>query len=58
MTAEAVRVEFGKESLTFTAEDAPMATLLLSIMGSAGLRAVTGLCGRRRAGGLRWAAAL
>ena len=28
-----VRVEFVKESLTFTGEDSPMATLLLSVMG-------------------------
>jgi DNA invertase Pin-like site-specific DNA recombinase len=29
-----VRVEFVKENLTFTGDDSPMATLLLSIMGS------------------------
>ena len=34
LTARGVRVEFVKESLTFTGDDSPMATLLLSIMGS------------------------
>jgi DNA invertase Pin-like site-specific DNA recombinase len=29
-----VRVEFVKESLTFTGEDSPMANLLLSVMGA------------------------
>src|SRR4051812_43286561 len=29
-----IRVEFVKEGLTFTGEDAPMATLLLSVMGA------------------------
>jgi hypothetical protein len=29
-----VRVEFVKESLTFTGEDSPIATLLLSVMGA------------------------
>lgn len=33
-TGKGVRVEFVKESLTFTGEDAPMATLLLSVMGA------------------------
>ncbi len=32
--ARAVRVEFVKESLTFTGEDSPMANLLLSVMGA------------------------
>lgn len=34
MTERGVRVEFVKEGLTFTGEDSPMATLLLSVMGS------------------------
>ena len=34
LTARGVRVEFVKESLTFTGEDSPMATLLLSVMGA------------------------
>ncbi len=34
LTRRGVRVEFVKEYLTFTGDDAPMATLLLSIMGS------------------------
>lgn len=34
LTAKGVRVEFVKESLTFTGEDTPMATLLLSMMGA------------------------
>lgn len=34
LTDHGVRVEFVKESLTFTGDDSPMATLLLSIMGS------------------------
>ncbi len=34
LTGRGVRVEFAKESLTFTGDDSPMATLLLSIMGS------------------------
>lgn len=33
-TCEGVRVEFVKEGLTFTGEDSPMATLLLSVMGA------------------------
>jgi DNA invertase Pin-like site-specific DNA recombinase len=33
-TAKGVRVEFVKESLTFTGEDSPMANLLLSVMGA------------------------
>ena len=32
LTARGVRVEFVKEGLTFTGEDTPMATLLLSVM--------------------------
>ena len=31
--SKGVRVEFVKENLTFTGEDSPMATLLLSVMG-------------------------
>jgi len=34
LTGRGIRVEFIKEGLTFTGEDAPMATLLLSVMGA------------------------
>lgn len=34
LTGKGVRVTFAKESLTFTGEDSPMATLLLSVMGA------------------------
>ncbi len=34
LTGKGVRVEFVKESLVFTDEDSPMATLLLSVMGA------------------------
>ncbi len=34
LAGRGVRVEFVTESLTFTGEDAPMATLLLSVMGA------------------------
>jgi DNA invertase Pin-like site-specific DNA recombinase len=34
LTSRAVAVEFVKEKLTFTGEDSPMATLLLSVMGA------------------------
>lgn len=34
LTGRKVKVEFIKESLTFTGEDSPMATLMLSIMGA------------------------
>jgi len=34
LTGRGVAVEFMKENLTFTGDDSPMATLLLSIMGS------------------------
>ncbi|MDT2172824.1 recombinase family protein, partial [Paenibacillus larvae] len=34
LTERGVRVEFIKENLTFTGEDSPMATLMLSIMGA------------------------
>jgi DNA invertase Pin-like site-specific DNA recombinase len=34
LTGMGVRVEFVKESLVFTGEDSPMATLLLSVMGA------------------------
>jgi DNA invertase Pin-like site-specific DNA recombinase len=34
LTARSVRVEFVKEGLTFTGDDTPMATLLLSVMGA------------------------
>lgn len=33
-TKRGIRVQFIKESLTFTGEDSPMATLLLSVMGA------------------------
>jgi DNA invertase Pin-like site-specific DNA recombinase len=34
LTGKGVRVEFVKESLAFTGDDSPMATLLLSVMGA------------------------
>ncbi len=34
LTKDGVRIEFIKESLTFTGEDSPMANLMLSIMGA------------------------
>ena len=34
LTARGVRVEFVKEGLTFTGEDTPMATFMLSVMGA------------------------
>ncbi|GAA5441664.1 recombinase family protein [Deinococcus caeni] len=34
LTAKGVNVQFTKENLTFTGEDSPMATLLLSVMGA------------------------
>jgi DNA invertase Pin-like site-specific DNA recombinase len=34
LTGRSVRIEFVKESLTFTGEDSPMATLMLSVMGA------------------------
>lgn len=34
LTKSGVRIEFVKESLTFTGEDSPMANLLLSVMGA------------------------
>ena len=34
LTGKGVRVEFVKENLTFSGEDSPMATLLLSVMGA------------------------
>lgn len=34
LTAKGVKVQFLKESLTFTGDDSPMATLLLSVMGA------------------------
>jgi DNA invertase Pin-like site-specific DNA recombinase len=34
LTSKGVRVEFDKEHLTFTGEDSPMATLMLSVMGA------------------------
>src|SRR4029453_13264959 len=34
LTGKGVRVQFVKENLTFTGEDSPMATLLLSVMGA------------------------
>jgi DNA invertase Pin-like site-specific DNA recombinase len=34
LTSKGVRIEFAKEQLTFTGEDSPMASLLLSVMGA------------------------
>ena len=34
LTGRGVRVQFVKEQLTFTGEDSPMASLLLSVMGA------------------------
>src|SRR3954467_1305761 len=34
LTNKGVRIEFVKEQLTFTGEDSPMASLLLSVMGA------------------------
>jgi DNA invertase Pin-like site-specific DNA recombinase len=34
LTRRGVRIEFVKERLTFTGEDSPMATLMLSVMGA------------------------
>src|SRR5918912_285443 len=34
LTGKGVRIEFVKEQLTFTGEDSPMASLLLSVMGA------------------------
>ncbi|MGC8489755.1 MAG: recombinase family protein [Clostridia bacterium] len=34
LTGRGIRVQFVKENLTFTGEDTPMATLLLSVMGA------------------------
>lgn len=34
LTKRGVRIEFLKESLTFTGEDSPMANLMLSVMGA------------------------
>lgn len=34
LTKHGVRIEFVKESLTFTGEDSPMANLMLSVMGA------------------------
>lgn len=34
MTGRGIRIEFVKESLTFTGEDSPMANLMLSVMGA------------------------
>ena len=34
LTGRGVRVQFVKEQLTFTGEDSPMATLLLSVLGA------------------------
>ena len=34
LTGRGVRIEFVKEGLTFTGDDSPMATLLLSVMGA------------------------
>lgn len=34
LTKRGIRIEFGKECLSFTGEDSPMANLLLSVMGA------------------------
>ena len=34
LTAQQIKIEFVKEGLTFTGEDSPMSTLLLSVMGA------------------------
>jgi DNA invertase Pin-like site-specific DNA recombinase len=34
LTARSIRIQFVKESLTFTGEDSPMANLMLSVMGA------------------------
>lgn len=34
LTQRGIRIEFMKEGLTFTGEDSPMATLMLSVMGA------------------------
>src|SRR5438067_12321784 len=34
LTARGIRIAFVKEQLTFTGEDSPMATLLLSVLGA------------------------
>jgi len=34
LTANKIRIQFVKESLTFTGDDSPMANLLLSVMGA------------------------
>jgi DNA invertase Pin-like site-specific DNA recombinase len=34
LTGRGIRIEFVKENLTFTGEDSPMATLMLSVMGA------------------------
>jgi DNA invertase Pin-like site-specific DNA recombinase len=34
LTGQGVRIEFVKESLTFTGDDSPMATFMLSVMGA------------------------
>jgi DNA invertase Pin-like site-specific DNA recombinase len=34
LTNKGVRIEFVKENLTFTGEDSPMASLMLSVMGA------------------------
>ncbi|GAS90831.1 resolvase-like protein [Mycolicibacterium brisbanense] len=34
LTSRGVRVEFAKEAMTFTGDDSPMDTLLLSMLGA------------------------
>ena len=53
LTGRGIRVEFVKEGLTFTGEDAPMATLLLSVMG-AFAEFERALIRERQRGGSRW----
>ncbi|MCU7730373.1 recombinase family protein [Actinoplanes sp. KI2] len=50
LTGKGVRVEFVKESLTFTGEDSPMATLLLSVMDAFAEFERALILGRQRVG--------
>ena len=52
LTARGVRVQFVKEQLTFSGEDSPMATLLLSVLGAV-RRVRAGVDPRAAAGGDR-----
>lgn len=50
LTARGVRVEFIKESLTFTGDDSPMSNLLLSVMGALAEFERAGIRERQREG--------